>query len=40
MSKATSILRWVYGLFYVYVGTAWFSWKILATPLHSCRVGG
>ena len=32
MSKATTILRWVYGLFYVYVGAAWFSYKILEKP--------
>ena len=32
MRIATSILRWLYGLFYVYVGGAWFLYYFLDRP--------
>lgn len=32
MSVATAILRWVYGLFYLFVGVAWFVHRILDKP--------
>ena len=32
MSIASTILRWLYGLFYLAVGIAWFAHKILGRP--------
>mgnify|MGYP001224217440 CR=1 FL=1 len=32
MSITTVILRWVYGLFYTYVGASWFIHKIIGRP--------
>lgn len=32
MKVATLILRWIFGLFYVYVGAAWFTFLILGKP--------
>lgn len=32
MRIATSILRWLYGLFYVYIGGSWFLYYLLDKP--------
>ena len=32
MRKAASILRWLYGLFYLYVGASWFVHRLIGKP--------